>query len=139
MRPLLGSRMQAMQCSSVVLPEPLGPIKPTTWPGKTSILISRRASTRAVPCPNVLDRCSTRTTACLEGAAMMLPRRRQRFGGVDLERQPDAECTGGKTDHDGNAKHDCDICRIQYEPSRKVGFEGDDEHQPHEVTEYSHR
>ena len=33
MRPLLGSRMQAMQWSSVVLPEPLGPISPTTWPG----------------------------------------------------------------------------------------------------------
>src|SRR5665647_757339 len=112
--------MQATQCSSVVLPEPLGPISPTTWPGKTSKLMSISASTRALPCPKCLDRCSTRTTGCRLVSAMLLPRTRQRFGRVDLERQPNAQRAGGKTDHHRDDEHDGDTLGIEHQPSRKV-------------------
>ena len=52
-------------------------------------------------------------------AAMVLPRRRQRFGRIDLEREPDAQRAGGKADHDGDDEHDRDALGIQHQPSRE--------------------
>ena len=54
MVPELGSTMQPMTLSTVLLPDPLGPRKPMTVPGKTSNDTSRNASTRADPSPKCL-------------------------------------------------------------------------------------
>src|SRR5665647_1275218 len=131
--------MQAMQCSSVVLPEPLGPISPTTWPGKTCKSMSRSASTRAAPSPKCLERCSTRTTACLSVSAIVLPRRRQRFGRVDLEREPNAERAGGKTDHHRDDEHNDDALGVEHQPARKIRLEDHHQRQPGEEAEDAHR
>ena len=49
--PLLGSSRLPAMVSSVDLPEPLGPITATMPPAATVRSTSRRASTRAAPCP----------------------------------------------------------------------------------------
>src|SRR5665647_433338 len=100
--------MHAMQLRSVVLPEPLGPMRPTTWPGLTSMLMSTRALTRAIPAPKYFERRSTRTMAGLTGSAIVLPRTRKRFRRVYLEREPDTQRAGGKADHHRNDEHDRD-------------------------------
>ena len=64
MLPEFGSRMQPMTLSSVLLPDPLGPRRPITVPGKTSSETSRSASTRVGPSPKCLLMPLTSTTGC---------------------------------------------------------------------------
>ncbi|OQB99091.1 MAG: hypothetical protein BWX79_03232 [Alphaproteobacteria bacterium ADurb.Bin100] len=51
MRPALGSMMAPRHLSSVLLPEPEGPISPTTSPGATVMLTFLSASTAVSPAP----------------------------------------------------------------------------------------
>src|SRR5665647_1512886 len=101
--------------------------------------MSTRALTRAVPAPKYFERCSTQTIACLPVPGMVLPRTRERFRGVDLERHPDTQRAGGKADHHRDEEYDRDALEIQHQPPRKVRLEDEDQCQPGEVTEYPHR
>ena len=51
MRPALGSMTAPRHLSSVLLPEPEGPISPTTSPGATVMFTSLSASTAVSPAP----------------------------------------------------------------------------------------
>ncbi len=51
MRPAVGSITAPRHFSKVLLPEPEGPIKPTTSPGATTMLTSFSASTAVSPSP----------------------------------------------------------------------------------------
>ena len=51
----------------VVLPEPLGPISATTWPGRTARQTSRTSARR--PCPTSSPRSSSRLSVSLIGAS----------------------------------------------------------------------
>ena len=51
MRPAVGSITAPSDFSSVLLPEPEGPIRPTTSPGATSMFTFLSASTAVSPLP----------------------------------------------------------------------------------------
>ena len=51
MRPPLGSITAPRHLSSVLLPEPEGPMSPTTSPGATAMSTPLRASTAVSPAP----------------------------------------------------------------------------------------
>jgi hypothetical protein len=51
MRPAVGSITAPRHFSSVLLPEPDGPIRPTTSPGATCMLTPLSASTAVSPLP----------------------------------------------------------------------------------------
>src|SRR5208282_1131193 len=71
--PALGRMVPAMRLSSVVLPEPLGPISPKTSPGDTE---SDMALTATNP-PNALVKLSTSSSAVMASAFL-------RYAGHDL-------------------------------------------------------
>src|SRR5262249_16217572 len=63
MRPSLGLSRPAMRLSNVVLPEPLGPIRPRNSPSGTSKLSPLSTSMRSLPRSKYLCKFSTRTIA----------------------------------------------------------------------------
>src|SRR3990167_7889896 len=92
MRPALGSITAPRHLSRVLLPEPDGPISPTTSPGATAIFTSLSASTAVSPWPYRLRRPSMR----MPFPAMSTS---YRFGRIDAQRSPDGDCAGQHANH----------------------------------------
>ena len=129
-----------MQLSSVVLPEPLGPISPTTWPGKDLHIdvdqgIDPRAA-RAEMLREVLDphdRLSARlghwptlpTASASAGSTLSA----SRMPSVLAARQTAMVMTNTIAT----------LVGIEHQPPRKIRLEDENERQPGEIAEDPHR
>src|SRR5574340_961943 len=91
LRPEVGSITAPRHLSSVLLPEPDGPIRPTTSPGATCRLTSFNARTAVSPVPKRLARRSMR----MPFAPIFLP---DRFGRIDPQRHADRDDAGQHAD-----------------------------------------
>src|SRR3989304_3016641 len=63
MRPALGSRIRLIESSSVLLPEPLGPISAASSPASTLKVVCFSACTARSPLPKVLETPAISSTA----------------------------------------------------------------------------
>ena len=128
-----------MQLSSVVLPEPLGPMSPTTWPGKTSMLMSRSASTRASPAPKCLERCSTRTTGWRSPQPWLHPDAESAAAGSILSARRTPRLLAARQTATVMANTTATSSGQDDEPSRKITLKGQDKRQPDSEADDSHR
>src|SRR5690606_1364064 len=87
-RPDVGSITAPRHLSRVLLPDPEGPIRPTTSPGATYMSTPRSAWTAVSPSPEVLTRFS-----------MRMPSATDRLRRVHPKRGADGEQACDRTDH----------------------------------------
>src|SRR5687767_11625613 len=113
MRPRVGSMTAPRHLRRVVLPEPLGPMSPTTSPGATDMFTSVRASTAVSPAPYRLLKPSIWTPT---PASMSAADRRRR---IDLERRTNRKGAGDQAyeHHDHEAAHS--VSRFEQDISGK--------------------
>src|SRR5579864_6100113 len=110
--------MQPTTLSRVVLPEPLGPSRPTTSPGKTDIETSTSASTRVMPSPKCFETaCSSTSALGPVVSGMSLPH--QRLGGVDLDGGPHAERRSHEADDEDDDEEHGDVSRLHLDAARE--------------------
>src|SRR3990172_8186238 len=119
MRPEVGSITAPRLFRSVDLPEPDGPMRPTTSPGATVMSTPFKASTAVSPEPYRFFSPSTFMPLSVMSSS-------DRLGRVDLERRLDGDETGerayedhGEESGDGVARHQQDVLGKSRRPERR--------------------
>src|SRR3990167_692608 len=109
--PAVGSRIRLMHRSSVVLPDPLGPISATSSPAWTSRLTLSSAVTASSPLPNTLLTPCTLST-------VMLASQRERWRRA--QRLHDAEQARHQSANEDHRERDERLGRQQHQGTREV-------------------
>src|SRR4030065_1751245 len=115
MQPCAGSITAPRHLSRVVLPEPLGPMRPTTSPGATLMLTSLSASTAVAPSPYRLLRPSMWMPMSLFISTSNCRRR------IDLARRASRQGAGEGATHHHDDKAAQRVSRFEQDISREKG------------------
>src|SRR5471032_2199933 len=109
--PEVGFSSRPAICSSVVLPEPLGPSNATISPRRTWRSTPRRISNRWPPCSK-LRRTSLSSRTTLFWALFWGLLTAKRLHGVELRRLPSRVKRGGERKHERHARDQRHLARL---------------------------